>query len=186
MHEEPLRLASNRLIVFRNSPFGIDAWSHAGQPARYTGRFHRKGEPLPLYAAGSGEAALRELELHTAEPLQPEREVLRRVSALAIAAGTHLLLGDHVATLEATGLTLEEIYHPTDYSACHELIGFARSIPGVVAVSTQSNADRQQRTVAVLPEHAHRVTALVDYWEGSLNLLKLAFAFDAIAASGRC
>jgi hypothetical protein len=123
--------------------------------------------------------------LHTAEPLQPEREVLRRISALAIAAGTHLLLGDHLATLEATGLTLEEIYHPTDYGACHELISFARSIPGVVAVSTQSNADRQQRTIAVLPEHVHRVTALVDYWEGSLNLLRRAFVSDAIAPSGQ-
>lgn len=185
MDKDCLHLAPDRLVVFRNSPFGTDAWTGIGRPARYTGRFHRKGEPVPLYAAGSPEAALRELELHTAEPLQPEREVLRRVSALAIAAGTHLLLGDHVATLEATGLSLEEVYHETDYGGCHKLIEFARGIPGVVAVSTQSNADRQQRTIAVLPEHAHRVTALVDYWEGSLNLLKQAFASDAVVASGQ-
>lgn len=172
-------------MVFRNTPFGIEAWRRVGQPARYSGRFHRKGDPLPLYAADSREAALREHELHTAEPLQPEREVLRRVSALAIAGGARLLLGDHVATLEATGLTLEEIYHPTDYGGCHRLIEFARSVPKVVAISTQSNADRRQRTIAVLPEHAHRVTALVDYWEGSLNLLKQAIASDAIVVSGQ-
>jgi hypothetical protein len=128
---------------------------------------------------------LREHELHTAEPLHPEREVLRRVSALAVAAGTHLLLGDHVATLEATRLTLEEVYHPTDYTACHRLIEFARNIPDVVAVSTQSNADRRQRTVAVLPEHADRVTALVDYWEGSLNLLKQLFVAERIVSGQR-
>ena len=169
-------MPSNRLVVFRNTPFGTDALRGVGQASRYTGRFHRKRDPLPLYAASSFEAALREHELHAVEPLQPEREVRRRVSALAIAAGTRLLLGDHVATLRATGLTLKEVYHPTDYSGCHKLIEFARGIPGVVAVSTQSNADRRQRTIAVLPEHAHRVTALVDYWEGSLNLLKQAFA----------
>lgn len=185
MHQHSLHLASDRLVVFRNSPFGIDAWTGIGRAARYTGRFHRKGDPLPLYAADSREAALREHELHTVEPLQPEREVLRRVSALAIAAGTHLLLGDHVATLEATGLTLEEVYHPTDYTACHRLMDFARSIPGVVAVSTQSNADRRQRTIAVLPEHADRVTALVDYWEGSLNLLKQLFAADQVVSGQR-
>jgi hypothetical protein len=182
---DPLHLASDRLIVFRNTPFGIDAWKRIGHPARYTGRFHCKGDPLPLYAADSAEASLKELELHTAEPLQPEREVLRRVTALAIARGTRVLLGDHLATLEATGLTLEQVYHPTDYSACHQLIELARRVPGVVAISTQSNADRQQRTIAVLPEHVHRVTALVDYWEGSLNLLRQALASDVMAISGQ-
>lgn len=93
-----------------------------------------------------------------------------------------MLVGDHVETLEAAGLTLEEIYHPTDYTGCHALAEFARSVPGVVAISTQSNADRSQRTIAVLPEHVPRVTALVDYWEGSLNLLKRAFATDELEA----
>lgn len=96
-----------------------------------------------------------------------------------------MLLGDHLATLEATGLTLAQVYHPTDYSACHELISFARGIPEVVAVSTQSNADRPQRTLAVLPEHVHRITALVEYWEGSLNLLKLAFAAEQAESGHR-
>jgi hypothetical protein len=168
-----------------DNPVGIDARDRIGQPARYTGRFHRKGEPLPLYAADSFSAALREHELHTAERLQPEREVLRRVSALALASGTHLLLGDHVATLRATGLTLDQVYHSTDYAACHELFEFARSIPGVVAVSTQSNAERHQRTVAVLPEHVHRVTASVDYWEGSLNLLKRAILTQPVSSGQR-
>lgn len=185
MHKHGLHLAPDRLVVFRNSPFGVDAWAGIGQPARYTGRFHRVGDSLPLYASDSGEASLGELELHTVEPLRPEREVLRRVSALAIAAGTYLLLGDHVATLEATGLTLEEVYHPTDYTATHQLIDLARSTPGVVAISTQSNADRAQRTIAVLPEHAHQVTALVDYWEGSLNLLKQLFAADKVVSGQR-
>lgn len=176
MEKHSLPLFSGRLIVYRNTPFGTDAWRWIGEPARYTGRFHRKGQRLPLYASSSSEACLREYELHTEVPLQPEREVLRRVTALAIASGTHVLLGDHVSTLDAIGLSLRQIYHPTDYSACHALIDFAREIPGVVAVSTQSNAHRRHRTVAILPEHAHRVTALVDYWEGSLNLLKRAFA----------
>lgn len=185
MLEDSLHLATGRLVVFRNTPFGIDARDRIGEPARYTGRFHRKGEPLPLYAADSFSASLREHELHTAEPLHPEREVLRRVSALALASGTHLLLGDHVATLKATGLTLDEVYHSTEYAACHELIKFARSISGVVAVSTQSNADRQQRTIAVLPEHVHLVTAVVDYWEGSLNLLKQAIATQQVPSGQR-
>jgi RES domain len=183
--DDPLHVAPGRLIAFRNTPFGVDAWKRTGLPARYTGRFHRKGDPLPLYAADSVKASLREHELHTAEPLQPEREVLRRVTALALAGGTRVLLGDHIATLETTGLTLEQIYHPTDYSACHQLIELARSVPGVVAVSTQSNADRQQRTIAVLPEHVHHVTALVDYWEGSLNLLKQAFTFQQMTSGQR-
>jgi hypothetical protein len=133
---------------------------------------------LPLYAADSQQAALRELELHSDVRLIPEREILRRVSAIALPGGAQVLRGDHVGTLDAAGLTLEEIYHPTDYAACHALAEFARGIPGVVAISTQSNADRVQRTVAVLPEHAPRVTALVDYWEGSLNLLKRAFSTE--------
>jgi hypothetical protein len=108
--------------------------------------------------------------------LVPAREILRRVSAIGLAGGVRILVGDHHKTLGAAGLTLEEVYHPTDYSACHALTEFARGVPGVVAVSTQSNADRPQRTIAVLPEHVPRVTALVDYWEGSLNLLNRAFA----------
>jgi hypothetical protein len=164
-----------RGVIYRNSPFGVSAWRSVGQPARYTGRFHRRGEPLPLYAADSQLAALRELELHSDLPLVPAREILRRVSAIGIAGGTRILLGDHAETLDATALTLEQLYHPTDYSACHALTEFARSVPGVVAISTQSNADRGQRTIAVLPEHVPQVTALVDYWEGSLNLLNRAF-----------
>lgn len=143
---------------------------------------HWKGEPLPLYAADTRVAALRELELHSEKPLHPEREVLRRVSALGIAGGAYLLQGDHIATLKAADLTLEEVYDPIDYSGCHALIEFAKTIPGVVAVSTQSNADRQRRTIAILPEHAKRIAAVVDYWEGSLNLLKEAFSTDAIVA----
>jgi hypothetical protein len=173
MDEESLHRPSGRLVVYRNTPFGADACKWTGDPAVYTGRFHRKGEPLPLYASDSYQAALREHELHTEEPLQPAREVLRRVTALAIAGGTQVLLGDHVGTLEATGLTLEQIYDATDYSGCHALVDFAREIPGVVAISTQSNADRRHRTIAILPEHARRVTARIDYWEGSLNLLKM-------------
>ena len=79
-------------------------------------------------------------------------------------------------------MTLAEIYHPTDYGGCHALVEFARTVSGVVAISTQSNADRPQRTIAVLPEHVGRVTALVDYWEGSLNLLNRAFAADEMLA----
>jgi RES domain len=178
MDREHIYDAVDRLVVYRNTSFGTDAWDQIGEPARYTGRFHRKGEPLPLYAADSLAAALKEHDLHTVEPLAPEREILRRVSALAIAGGSQVLVGDHLTALEEAGLTLDRVYHPTDYSGCHDLIDFARSIPGVVAVSTQSNADRRQRTIAILPEHVRRVTALVDYWEGSLNLLKKAFVFE--------
>jgi RES domain-containing protein len=185
MDGNSLYVASDRLVVYRNTPFGTDARAHIDQPARYTGRFHRKGEPLPLYAADSIAAALREHELHTAEPLLPEREVLRRISALAIAAGSRMLIGDHKEALEEAGLTLDQVYHPTDYSGCHQLIDFARSIPGVVAVSTQSNAERGQRTIAVLPEHVHRITAVVDHWEGSLNLLKQAFTPEKLASRQR-
>lgn len=184
MDRDPIYVASGRLLVYRNTSFGTDARDRIGRPARYAGRFHRKGDPLPLYAADSVAAALREHELHTEEPLTPEREVLRRVSALALAGGRRILLGDHRMALEEAGLTLEQVYADTDYSGCHRLIDFARSVPGVVAVSTQSNADRRNRTIAILPEHAHRVTALVDYWEGSLNLLKQAFALEK-AASGQ-
>jgi hypothetical protein len=45
----------------------------------------------------------------------------------------------------------------------------------VAAIETQSNVDRGQRTIAILPEKAPFVTGLVDYWEGSLHLLRLAF-----------
>jgi hypothetical protein len=45
----------------------------------------------------------------------------------------------------------------------------------VAAISTQSNADRLRRTFAILPESSARLTAEVDRWEGSLNLLRLAF-----------
>ncbi len=175
MHGDSIYVATDRLLVYRNTAFGTGALEWVGQPARYTGRFHRKGEPLPLYAADSMTAALREHELHTVESIKPEREILRRVSALAIAGGSRILVGDHLAALEEAGLTLDQVYHPTNYSGCHQLIDFARSIPGVVAVSTQSNAAPRYRTIAVLPEHARRTTALVNYWEGSLNLLRAAF-----------
>lgn len=172
MHGDSIYVAADRLFVYRNTAMGTDALERVGQPARYTGRFHRKGEPLPLYVADSPAAALREHELHTVEAVSPKREILRRVSALAIAGGSRILVGDHLTSLEQAGLTLDQVYHPTNYSGCHQLIDFARTVPGVIAVSTQSNAARQQRTIAVLPEHARRVTALVDYWEGSLNLLR--------------
>jgi len=173
--DDSLQLLFSRLVVFRSTPFGVDAWSAVGEPAPYTGRFHQRGDALPLYTSDSGQATLRELELHTETPLEPPRDVLRRVTAIAIAAGSRVLVADHADTLEATGLTLEQVYHPTDYEACHALADYARSVPGVVAIGTQSNAERQQRTVVVLPEHAASVTAPVEHWEGSLNLLKLAF-----------
>lgn len=178
MSDAPLQVAPTRGIVYRNTPLEVDAWRNVGRPARYHGRFHRRGEPLPLYAASSQQAALRELELHSEVPLVPAREILRRVSAIALAGGARILLGDHVEILDAAELTLEQIYHPTDYSGCQSLAEFARTVPGVVAISTQSNADRAQRTIAILPEHVPRVTGLVDYWEGSLNLLSRAFAVD--------
>jgi hypothetical protein len=182
MEEPSLRIKPTRGVIYRNTPFGIDAWRAVGEPARQSGRFHRKGDPLPLYAATSQRAALRELELHTDIPLVPARVFLRRVSAIALAGGSRILVGDHLDTLEATGVTLTEIYDPTDYSGCHTLAEFARSVPGVVAITTQSNADRTQRTIAVLPEHVPQVTALVDYWEGSLNLLSRAFAIEKAPA----
>jgi RES domain len=182
MDRDTTYVASKRLVVYRNTSFGTDAREPIGQPARYTGRFHRKGDPLPLYAADSVAAALGEHGLHTAEPLAPEREILRRISALAIAGGSRILIGDHRVALEEAGLTLDQVYHPTDYSGCHQLIDFARSIPEVVGVWTQSNAERRQRTIAVLPEHVHRITAEVDYWEGSLNLLKQAFIPEKVAS----
>lgn len=182
MQHHSLHVAPTRALLYRNTPFGVDAWHVVGRPARCAGRFHRRGDPLPLYAADSPRAALGELELHSDVPLVPGREVLRRVTAIALAGGARILLGDHVETLDAAGLTLEEIYHPSSYAGCHALAEFARSVTGVVAISTQSNADRPQRTIAVLPEHVPHVTALVDYWEGSLNLLNRAFAADEILA----
>jgi hypothetical protein len=113
---ELLQTAPTRGVIFRNSPFGVDAWRAVGRAARYEGRFHRRGERLPLYAADSQLAALRELELHAEVPLVPEREVLRRISAIALAGGTKILVGDHLQTLESASLTLEEIYHPTGSS----------------------------------------------------------------------
>ncbi len=175
MKGEAPQLLSSRLVVFRNTPFGVDAWHAVGEPGPYTGRFHRRGDALPLYTSGSREAALGELLLHTQSPLQPSRGVLRRITAVAVAAGVRILDADHRETLNAVGVTLEQVYDPADYSACHAIADYARTIPGVVAVSTQSNAERNQRTVAILPEHATQVTALVDYWEGSLNLLELFF-----------
>jgi hypothetical protein len=181
MEGDSLQVLFSRLVVFRSTPFGMNAWSAVGKPAGYAGRFHRLGEPLPLYASESEQASLRELDLHTELPLEPAREVLRRVTAIAIPAGARVLLADHVDTLEATGLTLEQVYDPSDYKACQLVADYARSLSGSVAVSTQSNADRQQRTLAVLPEHA-RMTALVDYWEGSLNLLRLGLGEREAAA----
>lgn len=176
MESDSIWKPASRLVVYRNTPFGEDAWKAVGTSAGYEGRFHRRGEPLPLYASDSAYAALRELELQTASPLEPQREVLRRVTAVALVAGSRILIADHAETLEATGLTLDRVYDPDDYSACHQLAQYAGKLSGVVAISTQSNAERPQRTVAVLPKHAKRVTALVDYWEGSLNLLKRHFA----------
>ncbi len=178
---ESLQLIHSRLEVFRNTPFGIDAWSSVGEPARYTGRFHRKGDPLPLYASSSGFAALRELELHTEEPLEPSRDVLRRITAVGIAAGPQILIADHEDTLSAVGVTLDDIYDSSRYDACHAVTEYARSVPNTVAISTQSNAARTRRTVAILPEHADRITGLVDYWEGSLNLLQALFSEPALA-----
>ncbi len=172
MEGNSLQVLFSRLVVFRNTPFGVDAWSTVGEPAGYAGRFHRLGEPLPLYASESAQASLRELDLHAEMPLEPAREVLRRVTAVAIPAGARVLLADHVDTLDSTGLTLEQVYDPDDYEACQLVADYAQSLPGTVAISTQSNAERQQRTFAVLPGHAH-MTAPVDYWEGSLNLLRL-------------
>lgn len=169
-----LSVLSSRAVVFRNTPFGVDAWSAVGEVARYEGRFHRKGEPLPQYAANSQLATIRELELHSQEPLEPSREILRRITAIALAAGSQVLIADHAETLAAAEVTLEQVYDFANYGACHALMDYARS-QGVVAVETQSNADRGQRTIAILPEKARLVTGLVDYWEGSLNLLRRAF-----------
>lgn len=164
-----------RLVAFRSTPFDVDAWRGVGEPARCQGRFHRKGEPLPQYASDSADATLRELELHTDSPLEPAREIFRRITAVGLAAGATVLAADDAATLDAVGLSLEQVYHPTDYGACQAITDYAKGIPGVAAISTQSNADRVRRTFAILPESAARLTAEVERWEGSLNLLRLAF-----------
>lgn len=164
-----------RLVVFRSTPFDVNAWRGVGEPARCEGRFHRKGEPLPQYASDSAYATLRELQLHADSPLEPAREIFRRITAVGLAAGTKILAADDAATLDATGLSLKQVYHPTDYEACQTIADYAKSLPEVAAISTQSNADRLRRTFAILPESSNRLTAEVDRWEGSLNLLRLAF-----------
>jgi hypothetical protein len=164
-----------RLVVFRSTPFDVDAWRGVGEPARCQGRFHRKGEPLPQYASDSAGATLRELQLHTDSPLEPAREIFRRISAVGLAAGARILAADDAATLGVIGLSLEQVYHPTDYGACQAIADYAKSIPKVAAISTQSNADRLRRTFAILPESSAQLTAEVERWEGSLNLLRLAF-----------
>lgn len=181
MEGDSLQVLFSRLLVFRSTPFGVDAREAVGQAAGYTGRFHRRGEPLPLYASESAQAALKELDLHAEIPLDPAREILRRVTAVAIPAGTRVLLADHVETLDATELTLDQVYDADDYDACHAIAEYARTLGNAVAISTQSNAERRQRTFVLLPEHAH-IAARVDYWEGSLNLLRLGLVEQSTVA----
>jgi hypothetical protein len=176
MQSSPIQILFSRLVVFRSTPFGVDAWRSVGEAAAYTGRFHGNEKPLPLYASSSELATLRELELHAASPFEPSREIRRRITAIGLAAGSRLLAADHRDTLAATGFSLGQIYDGSDYEACHAVAEYAARLPGVVGVTTQSNAERGQRTVAILPSQAKRATAMVDYWEGSLNLLRRAFA----------
>jgi hypothetical protein len=103
MQDSPIHVLFSPLVVFRSTPFGVDAWRSAGEAAGYTGRFHGLGQPLPLYTSSSELATLRELELHASSPLEPSREILRRVTAIALAAGSRLLAADHRDTLAATG-----------------------------------------------------------------------------------
>ncbi len=117
------------------------------------------------------------MELHAASPLEPSREILRRVTAIGLAAGSSLLAADHRDTLAATGFSLGQIYDGSDYEACHAVAEYAASLPGVVGITTQSNGEREQRTIAILSSQADKATAMVDYWEGSLNLLRRAFAY---------
>jgi hypothetical protein len=168
-----------RLVIFRSTPFDVDAWRGVGEPARCEGRFHRKGEPLLQYASDSAGATLREFQLHADSPLEPAREIFRRITAVGLAAGAKILTADDAATLDAIGLNLEQVYHPTDYEACQAIADYAKSLPEVAAISTQSNADRSRRTFAILPESSARLTAEVDRWEGSLNLFQLAFSRES-------
>jgi hypothetical protein len=69
MEDGALSVLDSRAVVFRSTPFGVDAWRAVGEAAQYEGRFHRKGEPLPQYAADSQLATIRELELHAEKPL---------------------------------------------------------------------------------------------------------------------
>jgi hypothetical protein len=179
MQAASIQILFSRLVVFRSTPFGVDAWRSVGETAGYTGRFHEHGEPLPLYASNSELATLRELELHADSPLEPSREILRRVTAIGLAAGSRLLVADHRDTLAATGFSLGQIYDASDYEACHAVARYAAGLPGVVGITTQSNAERDRRTIAILPSEAKKATAMVDYWEGSLNLLRRAFAYPA-------
>lgn len=183
MQDDPIRVLFSPLVVFRSTPFGVDAWRSVGEAAGYTGRFHGLGQPLPLYTSSSELATLRELELHASSPLEPSREILRRVTAIALAAGSRLLAADHRDTLAATGFSLRQIYDGSDYEACHAVAKYAAGLPGVVGVTTQSNAEREQRTIAVLPSQTKTATAMVDYWEGSLNLLRRAFVYPANTCS---
>ncbi len=128
-------------------------------------------------------AALQELAIQTESPLQPARAILRRISAVAIAAGPQILIADHSETLEAVGVSLDQVYDESDYEACNAIADYARSLGDVVAISTQSNAERVERTVAILPDYAAQITALVDYWEGSLNLLELCFGERSLPAA---
>jgi len=59
---------------------------------------------------------------------------------------------------------LDQVYDESDYDACNEIADYARTLGGVVGISTQSNAERAERTVAILPGFAAKITALVDYW----------------------
>jgi hypothetical protein len=83
---------------------------------------------------------------------------------------------DHRDTLAATGFSLGQIYDETNYEACHAIAEYASGLPGIVGITTQSNAEREQRTIVVLPSHAKTATAMVDHWEGSLDLLRRAFS----------
>jgi RES domain-containing protein len=125
--------------------------------ARSAMRYHRRGEPVPLYAALDPDTPLREFERHANVPLDGGN--LRRTWLRF--AGTLLDVGDPAVRL-AAGVSTEALVLDDDYRACYRLMDYARARADALLVPSVAVAGAR---CLVVWRHAVPHTVTVLGWE---------------------
>jgi len=141
----------------RHTPERLGPLEALGVPAPNEGRYHRLGEPRPLYASTTRAAAWKECARRLARPLL--RLGGHRMSTLLIREAPLLDLNDlHV--LEELRVTRQDLLNDEDLMLTQRLAQWARDegLAGVIAPSAADPEDPAAATIVIFADHLDRVS----------------------------
>lgn len=140
----------------RHTPERIGPLESLGVPAPNEGRYHRLGEPRPLYASTTRRAAWKESARRLAGPVL--RVVRHRMSTLSIRDAPLLDLTDS-QVLDTFNLTRVDLVGD-ELKPTQQVADLARNegLAGLIAPSAADPDDPLAATIVVFPDHLDHVS----------------------------